>query len=180
MNPSGILGHIAADGAGDLGRGVWGVEETQMSHGLGDRQVAHARLDPGGAGVGVDIQDCIEPRHAEQHAAGEGEGTAGQARAGTARHDGNAHLGASAQHRLNLRHGLGQGDSGGQGTVSREAIALIGLHAFNGRHQAALGQQGFQHRAEPRRVDRGKLRVQLGVKDVEHSGPDGTCEVRSL
>ena len=45
VHAAGVLRHVAADGAGDLRRGVGRVEESVRPGRLGDREVGHARLD---------------------------------------------------------------------------------------------------------------------------------------
>jgi hypothetical protein len=92
MYAAGVLGDIAADAAGDLRRRVGGVEQAMRGGGLGDRQVAHARLHARGACVRVDGQDAVEARQAQQHAAGKGQRPARQTRARAARHHRRAQL----------------------------------------------------------------------------------------
>jgi hypothetical protein len=45
VHAAGVLGHVAADGAGDLAGRVRGVVEAIVLDRLGDGEVAHARLD---------------------------------------------------------------------------------------------------------------------------------------
>ena len=52
--------------------------------------VDDARLDDGVAIAEVDFVDCLHPREDEDHAAADRGAAAGEARAGTARHEGHA------------------------------------------------------------------------------------------
>ncbi|MQM40248.1 hypothetical protein KBTX_04295 [wastewater metagenome] len=46
VHAAGVLGDVAADGAGDLGGGIRCIVQPVGGGGLGDRKVAHAGLDP--------------------------------------------------------------------------------------------------------------------------------------
>ena len=78
MHAAGVLRDIAADGAGDLRGRVRCVVQTMRGSGLGDRQVAHARLDPGETTQRIDLEDPPETRHHQQHAVLQRQRAAGQ------------------------------------------------------------------------------------------------------
>ena len=58
VHAAGVLGDVAADGAGDLRRRVRRVVQAVGRGGLGDREVAHAGLHARGARVRVDARGC--------------------------------------------------------------------------------------------------------------------------
>ncbi len=64
MHAAGILGHVAADRARDLARRIRSVVQTMRRRRLGDREIANAGLDRGGARERVDSQNAIELRRA--------------------------------------------------------------------------------------------------------------------
>ena len=76
VHPAGVLSDIAADAARDLRRGIGSIEKAIGRGRLRNRQVADAGLHPGHPCIGVDLQDAIEPRQAQQHAPGKGQGAA--------------------------------------------------------------------------------------------------------
>ena len=92
VHAAGILGDVAADGAGDLARGIGRVVEAVRRGGLGDREIAHAGLHARGARRGVDLEDAHEAREREQHAVAERQRAAGKPGAGAARDDRHAQL----------------------------------------------------------------------------------------
>ncbi|MNL43027.1 hypothetical protein D3C87_1655180 [compost metagenome] len=104
MHATGIFCDVTADGAGDLRRGIGRVVQAERRGGLGNRQVAHPRLDPCGARGGVDMQDLIEARHDQQHAFFQRQGSTGQTGAGPPGNHCHPVLVAQAQHPLNLRN----------------------------------------------------------------------------
>ena len=77
VHATGILGHVAADGAGDLRGGVRRVVEPEGRGGLGNGEIAHPGLQACGAGVGVDLENPRHARHHQQHALRQRQGTAG-------------------------------------------------------------------------------------------------------
>ena len=58
MHAAGVLGDVAADGAGDLRTRIGRVVETVRRGGLGDGEVAHARLDHGDARDRIEAAGC--------------------------------------------------------------------------------------------------------------------------
>ncbi len=168
VHPAGVLRHVAADAAGELGGGVGGVEQAVGRGGVGDRQVAHPRLHHGGAGVRVDAQDAAELAKAQDHAAGIGQGAAGKAGAGAPRDDGHAHLAADLEDGLDLARVAGQGDHGGQHSVAGKAVVLIGAQAFDLGDQGGRGEDGAQAGDQGRGVNGGEAGVQAIIELVEH------------
>ena len=76
VHATGVLGDVAADGTGDLRRGVRCVIQIEGSRGLGDRQVAYTGLDAGEAPSRVDFENLVEARHDQQDALFERQRTA--------------------------------------------------------------------------------------------------------
>ena len=87
MHAAGILGDVAADGAGDLARRIGRVVEALALHRLGDGEVGDAGLRHHAAIGVVDLEDAVELAEAEQDAVGERQRAARQRGAGAARHD---------------------------------------------------------------------------------------------
>ncbi len=78
VHPARILGDVAADRAGDLARRVGRVIEAGRLDGMGDAEIGHPGLGDDAAVVVIDVEDAVEPGHAEQHAVGQGQGAARQ------------------------------------------------------------------------------------------------------
>ncbi len=74
MHPTGILRYVAANGAGNLTGRVGCVVQAVGGGGLADSEVAHTRLDDGGAAVGVNALNTVELGQAQGHAHAVGEG----------------------------------------------------------------------------------------------------------
>ncbi len=55
MHPARVLGYVAADAASDLRRRIRRVVKLMRSAGLGDGQIAHARLHAGGTIDKIDL-----------------------------------------------------------------------------------------------------------------------------
>jgi len=87
MDPSRVLGHVAADGTGDLGGGIGGIEEAMERRGLGNLRIANTRFHRGCPVNRVDMQNAIEPREGQQYPFGMGQRAAREPGAGTAGHD---------------------------------------------------------------------------------------------
>ena len=68
VHAAGVLGHVAADGAGDLAGRVGRVVQAVRRGGLADRQVAHAALHDRGAADRVDLEDLVELGQRQRHA----------------------------------------------------------------------------------------------------------------
>ncbi|MNS60102.1 hypothetical protein D3C72_930810 [compost metagenome] len=143
-----VLGHVAADGAGDLRGRVGCVIEIVRRGGLGDGQVAHAGLDHGGARIGIDREDALELGQRQHQPAGDGHRPAREARAGAARHHRHPEFVAQAQDGADLLLGVGQHYGLGHLAVGGQAVALVrhgvlGLPEHGGGRQDT-GQAGQQ------------------------------------
>src|SRR5579871_4043704 len=77
VHAAGVFSDIAADGTGDLGRGVGRVVKAVGGSRLGDFQIADARLQAGDAGVRVDLEHLVQFCQRQQHAGLVGSGAAG-------------------------------------------------------------------------------------------------------
>ena len=108
MHPARVLRHVAADGAGDLGRRVGRVVQAILPDGLRHGQIAHARLHPGETMARIDLKDAVKLRQTQQDAVLMRQGPAGQARARAARHHGDLMRVTIAQHRPRLLNILRQ------------------------------------------------------------------------
>ena len=152
-----VLGHVAADGAGDLAAGIGRVVQAEGRGGLADGQVAHAALHHGRAAGRIDLQDLVELGQRQRHAHGMGQGTARQPGARAARDHGHLDGVAGSQHGLDLGLGLGQADHQRALAVGREAVAFIG------RGVLGIPQQGVGgHMAGQRGHDLGLAPCALG------------------
>jgi hypothetical protein len=126
MHAARILRDIAADGAGDLARGVRRVIEAEMAHRVGYGEVRHAGLRHHAAVRRVDLENAVEPAEAQQNAVGERQRTAGQRRAGAARHDLDPLVATEAQDRRDLFRRRRQHHHHRQLAISAEPVALEG------------------------------------------------------
>ncbi len=100
MRSAGILGHVAADGAGLLAGGIGCEVKPEMRHMLGELQIDHARLHDGALVLDVDFQNAVHAGEGDHDAARLRDRAAAQSGAGAARHDGNA---SSRSHSHDLR-----------------------------------------------------------------------------
>ena len=160
VQPARVLRHVAADGARDLRGGIRRVVEPEMGDRLRDREVAHPGLHPGAAVQGIDLEDAVELREAEQHAVGEGEGAAGEPGPGAASDDRDALARAERENRLDLLGGVGQHHHHRDLAVRGESVALVGAEllllgedALRGKNAAEFGEKrpetGTGHRRMP-------------------------------
>jgi len=140
MHAAGVFGHVAADRAGNLRRRIGGVIEAMRGRGLADGEVAHTRLDDGGAVERVNLEDAVEFRERQQHAVGQRQGAARQSGSGAARHDRNPMFVTQLQNGLDLFKGFGQRHEAGQGAVGGKPIAFVGTAIFFG-HQQRRGRK---------------------------------------
>ncbi|MNF43929.1 hypothetical protein D3C85_495470 [compost metagenome] len=136
--------------------------------GLGNRQVAHAGLDPGEAPGRVDLEDLVEARQHQQDALFQRQGAAGQAGAGTARHHRHAALVAELEQTLDLLDALGQHHQHRRGAVGREAIAFVGLEVFLAVQHVQVGQLLTQCGQQGRLIDAGQRAVDALVVQNAH------------
>ncbi|KAG0773741.1 hypothetical protein G6F22_014619 [Rhizopus arrhizus] len=144
MHAAGILGHIAADGTGNLAGGIGRVVQPVRRGRFRNRQIAHARLnDRRGAGQ-IDMLDAVELRQAQQHALAVRHGAAGQAGARAARDDRRVQPLTDAHDGLDLFFGFRQRHDGRQRAIQRQAIALVGARVLFAEQYAVRGQRGRQ------------------------------------
>ena len=121
-----VLGDVAADRAGDLRRRIRRVVEAVRRGGLGDREVAHARLHDRGARQRIDREDPPELRERQHDAV-----ACPAARRPTgwcprrARRPGTRGRVAAPQDRDDLRLVLGERDRRRQLAIQREAVAFV-------------------------------------------------------
>ena len=87
VRPAGVRGDVAADRAGPLARRIGSVVIAGPLELLREVHVDQARLDDGVAIAEIDLENPLHPRERDHHAAADGQAPAGQARAGTARHE---------------------------------------------------------------------------------------------
>ncbi len=85
VRSAGVRGHVAADGASALARGIGSVVIAGPFQRVGQPDIDHARLDHGIAIAQVDLQDALHPRHHDHHAAADRQAATGQASARAAR-----------------------------------------------------------------------------------------------
>ncbi len=126
MQSAGILRDVAADGAGDLARGIGRVIEAVALHRAGDGGIGDARLDHHAAVFEVGLQDAIHAAEAEQDAVGPRQRPARQRGAGAARHDGHAHLVGEREHGGDLVLVLRQHADQRRLAIGGERIAVVG------------------------------------------------------
>ena len=98
--------------------------------GLADGQVAHARLHPGAKIVGIDLQDALHARQAQNQPVGQRLGAAGQAGARSPGDDGQPVPVTETDNGLNLFLRFRQGHGQGQSPPGREAVAFIHAQHF--------------------------------------------------
>jgi len=161
MHAARVLGDVAADRTGDLRRWIGRVVQAMRCGGLGNRQVAHARLHHCGARERVELQDAGEARQRQQHAARVRQRPARQAGTRTARHHRHAQLEAGAQHRDHLLLGGRQRHHQRQRPVGGQAVAFVGAQVLGVVHQRAGRQHAGQRRDHPRLVHRRKIALGL-------------------
>lgn len=170
MHAAGVLRDVAADGAGDLRGRVRCVVQTMRGSGLGDRQVAHARLDPGETTQRIDLEDPPETRHHQQHAVLQRQRAAGQAGAGTARHDRHLQPMAEGEQALNLFDAFRQCHQQRRAAIRRESVALVGTQVFRGVQQFEVGQAEAQLGQQAILVHLRQRTVQTLVVEDVHGG----------
>ena len=146
MHAAGILGDVAADGAGDLARRVGRVIEAVRPGLLRDAQVRDAGLHARLAAEEVDGEDAVELRERHQDAVGERQRAARKAGSRAACNDGCVRR---ARHAKDLRDlALVRGDHRGERrlAVSREPVAFVGLELFALEEHGAA-RQGLREAA---------------------------------
>ena len=174
VHAAGVLGHVAADAAGDLAARVGRVVQPQRCRGLADGQVAHAALHDGGARQLVQLEDLVELGQRQRHAQRVRQRAAGQAGAGAARHHRHPQRMAGAQHRSHLRLGFGQRHQQRLLAVGGEAVAFIGHRVLAAPQQRMRRQQRLQrgqHLGLARGAGGRRLREHCRKWRVHRGGP---------
>ena len=140
MHTTRVLGHIAADGAGDLARWIRGVVQIERRRRFADRQIAHAALHDRGPAQRVDLQDAVEPGQRKRHAHEVGHRAARQAGPRTTCHDRNTQAVTGLEYRCDLWFGLRQRDHERPHAVSSQAVAFVWCRVFVAPDQG-MGRQ---------------------------------------
>ena len=120
-----VLGHVAADRADLLARGVGRVEEAVRRDGARHVEVRDPRLDHDPLRREIDLEDAVHPRERDDDPIGDREGAAGEAGAGAARDERDALAGADADDRPHLGGRAGEDDELGRGAPAREPVAVV-------------------------------------------------------
>ena len=100
--PAGVLGHVSADRAGALARGIGRVVQSVWPCRCAQLRVHDAGFDDGKTIGGIDAHDAIQSRQHEQHASGIGKRTTRQASACASRYKGHVVRGKQAHDRDQL------------------------------------------------------------------------------
>ena len=156
MGAAGVLGDVAADRAHLLARRVGRVEEAVGRNRPRHVEVRHAGLDAHPPVGGIDLEDAVHARQADDDALGDRHGSAGEARPRSAR-DERRPVGAAHPHRgLHLLGRARQDDRERHRPVAREAVALVhpklcGLRDDGVRAERALeiGDEGHATSVTP-------------------------------
>ncbi len=111
---------------------------------LGNCQIAHPRLHPGGSRHGVHFENAVELRQAQQHAVFQRQRAAGEPGAGTARHHRHVVLVAKPHYRLHLFHGFRQHRHQRQLVISGEAVTFVRLEVLLLVEHRVRGKDGPQ------------------------------------
>ena len=159
MHAARVFGHIAADGAGDLGRGIGRVVQPMGRRRLGDGQVAHPGLHHRPPRMGVDGDDPAQAREGQHHPEAVRLGAAGEAGPrppghhrhplpGTDLQDGH-HLSFSLRQHHDQRH-LAQG---------RHAVALVGAQVFRVMEHAGRRQHAQQRLHQAVGINAGEIHL---------------------
>jgi hypothetical protein len=82
VRSAGVLGDVAADGAGALARGVGRIEEAAVLDGERDVEVHNAGLDDCPLVLVIELEDAIHAREGDHNSALAWDRTAGEAGAG--------------------------------------------------------------------------------------------------
>ena len=87
MRSAGVLGDIAADGAGFLAGWIGREEEAVAERLFGELEIDHARLDQRGAVFAIDLEDAVHPGQADDDPALLRDRATGETGAGAASDD---------------------------------------------------------------------------------------------
>ena len=120
---------VAGERAGELARGVRGVEEVARLDGLADAEIGDADLDPGDAVDVVDLEHAVHARHADHHRVLGRQSPARQRGARAARHHLDVVLVAVGEHAGDLLGGARQHDRERHAPIGRQRVRLVGAAA---------------------------------------------------
>jgi len=98
-------------------------------------RVDHAGLDDDALVGDVDFEEADEPREADDDAAFDGEGAAGEAGAGAAGDEGDRVVVAEADELLDLFRGRREDDRGGDDAKIGQPVALVGAQLLRSDDQ---------------------------------------------
>ena len=108
VGATGVLGHVAANGADDLARGIRRVVVAKRRDLAADVEVHDAWLDRDPLVGDVDGENLVEACEHDQHAVGDRQRATRQAGPMTASHERDSRSVAEAHHLLNFRGGIRQ------------------------------------------------------------------------
>ncbi len=138
-----VLGHVAANRAGNLAAGVRRVIQPIGRGRFTDSQVAHAALHHRRAAALVYLQDFVELGQRERNPHGVGHGTTRQAGARAARHHRHIQAMTHPQHCSHLLFSFRQGHQQRALAVGGQAVAFVGRGVFRLVEQRMLRQIGL-------------------------------------
>jgi len=104
---AGVVGDVAPEGAGALGRRIGGVKKAFGGDCAGEGRIDYTGFGAEGAVFGVHREDAIHSRQAEQTLAGPGEGAARESGAGATGNNRDRPPGAQPDNCGNLFRGCG-------------------------------------------------------------------------
>ncbi len=140
VRPSGVLRHIAADGAGALARRIGRVEVLAPLRGERDIQIHDARLNHCALVGVIDFQNPVHARETDDDSAGARNRSAAQSRAGAAAYNRHTVLAADLDDRDDVfgrarkNHDIGQ-------RFIHAAVVFIKREIFGAVEIAARAQQ---------------------------------------
>ena len=133
-----ILGHIAADRAYRLRRGIGGVEVIRRRTRAVTSEIDDARLDDDAPIGQVHFEDAVHARQADDDAVGDGQRAAAQPRSRSARNKRNPLAMADAHDRLHLLRRSRQEHGARHHAEVCQAVAFIGMQIDGEGKQSAL------------------------------------------
>ncbi len=149
MHAAGVLRHVAADGAGDLGGRIGRVVEAHVLDRLRHREIGDAGLDHRHAVGEIELADALELAHSEQDAVGERERTAGERGASPARHHLDAFGMAVGEHATHLLRRFRKHDHHRKLAVGGQPVRFVGAHLALGCDHAFARDDRAQRRHDP-------------------------------
>ena len=130
MHAARVLGHVTANGAGDLRGRIWPVIQTVLGRFFADGEVSHPGLQSCRSGQRINLHDAIELGQRQYHALLVGHGTGTESRSGSTGHHRYRVLVTDAHHPLHLFNGFRQHHQQRHFAIHRHAVAFVGLHGF--------------------------------------------------